>query len=196
MQPAPRIFVFFGLIATGKSTLAENWAKAHGLACYNSDRVRKDLAGLVPQTSQREQVDQGIYTKEFSQRTYDALLDLAAQEVKAGRSVVLDASYQSTAERERVRILADKFGIKAFFIHCVCPEPEMKRRMEERARDPLAVSDGRWEIYLRQKERFMAPTELAVDELITINTEQPLAVLLPLLTKYIEGLTCTRECMS
>lgn len=187
MQPQPRIFVFFGLIATGKSTLAENWAKAHGFAWYNSDRVRKDLAGIKPQTSQSEQVDQGIYTKEFSQRTYDALLDLAAKEIKAGRSVVLDASYQSAKERERLRSLAGVLGAKACFIHCVCPEPEMKRRMAERARDPLAVSDGRWEIYLSQKERFTAPTELAADELITINTEQPVAALLLLLNNQLEG---------
>jgi hypothetical protein len=54
----------------------------------------------------------------------------------------------------------------------------MKKRMERRARDPLAVSDGRWEVYIEQKKRFEPPVELAADELITIDTEAPVAVLL------------------
>lgn len=196
MQPQPRIFVFFGLIASGKSTLAEAWAKAHSIAAFNSDRVRKDLAGLLPQTSRKEQVDQGIYSQEFTRRTYDALLDLAAQEIRAGRSVALDASYQSTEERQRVRDLGKKLGARACFVHCLCPEPEMRRRMEERARDPQAVSDGRWEIYLRQKERFEVPRELASGELLVINTDRQVAELLLILNKQIEELACTRECMS
>ncbi|MDH3922269.1 MAG: hypothetical protein OES28_05570, partial [Desulfobulbaceae bacterium] len=59
-----------------------------------------------------------------------------------------------------------------------CSEVEMKRRMDERAQDPAAVSDGRWEIYLEQKKRFEPPDELAVPELIIINTQAPLEDLL------------------
>ena len=42
-----RIFVFFGLIASGKSTLAEHFAKRYHLPYYNTDRVRKELAGII-----------------------------------------------------------------------------------------------------------------------------------------------------
>ncbi|OGR06008.1 MAG: hypothetical protein A2511_04255 [Deltaproteobacteria bacterium RIFOXYD12_FULL_50_9] len=188
--------MFFGLIAAGKSSLAAAWAQQSGFVWLNSDRVRKDLAGLPPRASRLESVDQGIYSQEFTRRTYDALLEQGAGEIRASRSVVLDASYQSMAERQRVRDLAGRLGVRVCFILCVCPESEMERRMAERARDPLAVSDGRWEIYLRQKERFEAPTELSTAELITINTEQPVTELLPLLKKRIEVLTCTLECMS
>ena len=47
----------------------------------------------------------------------------------------------------------------------------MKERIAIRAQDPNAVSDGRWEIYLKQKERFKHPDELDSSELITINTD-------------------------
>ena len=40
---SPQIFVFFGMIATGKSTLAKMWAKAHEMIYYNSDVIRKEL---------------------------------------------------------------------------------------------------------------------------------------------------------
>jgi len=54
----------------------------------------------------------------------------------------------------------------------------MKHRMDARERDPAAVSDGRWEIYLKQKKRFEPPDELAAQELIIIDTQAPLEELL------------------
>ena len=40
--------VFFGMTASGKSTLALAWAKRCQAPYYNTDRVRKELAGLQP----------------------------------------------------------------------------------------------------------------------------------------------------
>ena len=116
-MPKPNnIWVFFGLIASGKSTLAGKWAARHGMMYLNSDRVRKDIAGISPIAGRKESLDQGIYSREFSRCTYDALLTMAEQECLAGRPVVLDASYQSLAERNRVRDLAARLGVDVFFI--------------------------------------------------------------------------------
>ena len=93
------LYVFFGLIATGKSTLAEAWAESLHLPYYNSDRVRKQLAGLNEETSRPEEFNQGIYSKKFSRQTYTALLERAALHLQQGVSVVLDASYQAKEER-------------------------------------------------------------------------------------------------
>jgi len=79
---AGRVLVFFGMIATGKSYLAAAWAKRHGCSYYNSDRVRKELAGLVPESRQGVAVDQGIYSRDFSRKTYDRLLLLAEKDLE------------------------------------------------------------------------------------------------------------------
>ena len=68
--------------------------------------------------------------------------------------VVLDGSYSRRADRERVRSMAAGMGVRCVFIFCTCSEKEVRRRLELRARDPEAVSDGRWEIYLHQKQTF------------------------------------------
>jgi len=174
----PVIYVFFGMIATGKSTLAMAWAKYKQLQYYNSDRVRKELAGIRPTESQRSTVDTGIYTGEFSQKTYQALLEKAEKLLLQGDSVILDASYQLERDRQDVRALAKHLYSRVCFIYCQCSEDEMKRRMSLREQDPAAVSDGRWEIYLKQKQRFELPVELTASELITIDTRAPLADLL------------------
>ena len=172
------LYVFFGMIATGKSTLASAWARHKHLQYYNSDLVRKELAGINPAKSQRDTIDTGIYTKEFSQKTYKALLGKAETQLQQGDSVILDASYQYASDRQNVRDLAKNLHCQVYFIFCQCSEIEMKLRMSKREQDPAAVSDGRWEIYLKQKQRFEPPDELADSELITIDTQAPLENLL------------------
>ena len=179
----PVLYVFFGMIATGKSTLAQAWARHKALNCYNSDRVRKELAGMKPTESQRQTIDTGIYTREFSQKTYSALLKKAEARLQGGESVILDASYQYARDRLDLRALARNLQCRVYFILCRCSEIEMKRRMDAREQDPAAVSDGRWEIYLKQKKRFEPPDELAAPELIIIDTQAPMEELLGELDK-------------
>jgi uncharacterized protein len=167
------IYLFFGFTATGKSTLAEAWARKHNLAYYNTDLIRKNLAGLPPTSRQREAVETGIYSREFSRRTYEDLLEKAEREVRNGKGVVLDGSYQKREERQRVRQLAQNYLVPIFFVLCTCPEPVLRSRLSRRARDPAAVSDGRWEIYLQQKARFEPPTELTPQELVLLDTGEP-----------------------
>jgi uncharacterized protein len=187
MSADGQVLIFFGMIATGKSYLAAAWASKHGYPCYNSDKVRKELAGIAPESRQAVGEKQGIYAPEFSRRTYDQLLFLAEQEliVAPDAVVVLDGSYQVRGERERaLQRLSTK--ARVLFVHCLCPENVMRQRMEQRQLDPLAVSDGRWEIYLQQKKRFEMPVELTPGQLLTVNTNQPLGVLLTLLDERIE----------
>jgi predicted kinase len=168
------LYVFFGLIASGKSTLAAQFARTYDLAYFNTDRVRKELAGLDSSSRQPDQFNQGIYSAEFSRKTYLAMLDLAAAEIRSGRNgAVLDGSYNRRDERVRVLELADTLDAGCVFIECVCSDEVVRKRLELRARDPLAVSDGRWEIYLVQKEQFQPPVELEPSRLITVDTDQP-----------------------
>jgi predicted kinase len=174
----PVIYVFFGMIATGKSTVSQSWAWHKQLRCYNSDWVRKELAGMNPTESQRESADSGIYAKESSRKTYKTLLERTEARLKQGDSVIVDASYQYADDRQDVRKLAKDLNCQVYFILCQCPEPEMKRRMDLREKDPAVVSDGRWEIYLKQKKRFEPPDELSASELIILDTRTSLEELL------------------
>ena len=83
-QRTPEVFVFFGMIATGKSTIAQAWSWQEQLRCYNSDWVRKELAGVDPTSPHHELMEQGIYTKEFSIKTYATLHERAATRIRQG----------------------------------------------------------------------------------------------------------------
>ena len=168
----PTLYIFFGLIASGKSTLAELFAATQGLPYYNTDRVRKELAGIATNERRPDGMGQGIYTPEFSERTYQAMLDSAAQDFKTGATgVVLDGSYSKAADRHKVSELASTLTLQIRFILCSCSEQETKRRLSLRAQDPNAVSDGRWEIFVQQRTTFEQPAELLPHQITHIDTE-------------------------
>jgi predicted kinase len=167
----PEILVFFGLIASGKSTLAEAIARSEGMLYLNTDRVRKKLAGIDATERRPDALGQGIYSPEYTERTYQAMLDAAKEQVRQGGSVVLDGSYSRRKNREGVLECGRQTGAAVYFILCSCSDQEVRRRLELRARDPLAVSDGRWDIYLKQKKSFEQPDELEDSQLLILNTE-------------------------
>ncbi len=183
-QPENLLVVFFGMVATGKSYLASAWADRYDLPYYNSDRVRKELAGLSPKSDQLEEVDQGIYTPEFSRRTYDTLIEQARAHFNTDKQacVVLDGSYQSFDERE---LLRKEFAsrVRLVFVHCFCAEEVIRKRLEKRASDPDAVSDGNWKIYLSQKKRFQPVMDS--EHIIELDTDAPIADLVKQVTTEI-----------
>jgi predicted kinase len=168
----PTIYIFFGLIASGKSTLAALFAEKHKATSYNTDVVRKELAGLAANARRPDGMGQGIYTPEFTAKTYQALLEYAERDLEQGAcSVVLDGSYSRYDDRRQVLELADRIQAGIVFILCTCADNEVKRRLDLRAQDPDAVSDGRWEIFVRQKEKFEFPDELRSNQLFQLDTE-------------------------
>lgn len=180
----PDLYVFFGLSGTGKSTVASAWAKNHQLPFYNSDRVRKKSVAKIP-TDERhwEPFGQGIYSRQQTLTTYRALACLAGKHLMQGESVILDATYRDREERLRLLELAREAKANVHFILCTCSEQEIKKRLTQRARIETQVSDGRWEIYLKQKERFASTGELDQDHLMVLSTDRSIPELLDELDK-------------
>lgn len=180
------ILVFSGMTASGKSTLAQACAHRWQAPHYNTDRVRKELVGLAATTPCPDAPGQGIYTQHLSEQTYERLLQRAEEALRSGKTalVVLDGSYGSRAERERVRQRAEKLGVGVRFLYCRCSERETRRRLQQRAQDPQAVSDGRWEIYQHQLKSFELPLATETD-VLTLDTEASVETLLAQLSDIL-----------
>jgi predicted kinase len=126
--------------------VAAGVAAALDLPVFSSDRVRKEQAGLAPETPQRVAYGTGIYSTAGNQRTYQALADLARQALTHGQSVLLDASFARQAERQRIATLAQEVGVDFFVLACHASEAVLRQRLEQRERVPETISDGRRDI--------------------------------------------------
>ncbi|MEZ0328571.1 MAG: AAA family ATPase [Dissulfuribacterales bacterium] len=167
-----KLYVVYGLSGTGKTTVANLLASMAGIPVYHSDVVRKELIAGIPASERHiEAFGEGIYSKDISRKTYLALARLAARHLVIGEDVVLDATYTEPLERKGLLDIVRHCHAKPVFLHTTCSESEVKRRLANRLNQPQEASDGRWEIYLRQKERFMHKEGLEELPVEVISTE-------------------------
>jgi uncharacterized protein len=122
-----------GLPGTGKSALAGTVAAQLGFTVLNSDRIRKELAGLAAETSARAPYGCGIYTAEWTERAYAELLRRAVVLLANGESVIADASFISA--RQRTAAAAAAAGVSADLVQlrCTASRDLAARRMSARA---------------------------------------------------------------
>ena len=95
---------------------------------------------------------------------------MAEGKLREGKSVIIDASYKRREEREKAQRAASELGADFFVIECVCPEAEIRKRLEMRMTETGEPSDGRWEIFASQKTGFEAIEEFSQDRHIVIDT--------------------------
>jgi predicted kinase len=142
----------------GKSTLADQLSFELGLKIFNSDIVRKQLAGLSPATSVRDSFGEGLYNTERNHETYRQLVLLAQHELESRRSVIIDASFSKAVERARFENLASTHKADFIILFVQCDPKEQNNRLKERS-NKQSVSDGRIELLEQQRQVFEPPDE-------------------------------------
>jgi len=153
----PTLFITCGLMGSGKSSLAGQLAFELGVACFNSDTIRKRLAGIQPDTAVTEAYAAGLYDRTTSDATYAELLRLAETELAAGRSVIVDASFMRRKDRSLCAALAGRYSARFAILHVTCGDAENRRRLTERSAKGSSISDGRVELLDQQQQRFEPP---------------------------------------
>ncbi|MFD7921292.1 AAA family ATPase [Streptomyces sp. NPDC059740] len=133
---AVRLTLVGGLPGSGKSTLSGALANRLGAALLSSDRLRKELAGIPPERSAAARYGEGLYTPEWTARTYATLLDRAATLLSAGESVVLDASWSDARQREAAAQVAERAGADLVALHCHVSSDVSAARLRRRAPGP------------------------------------------------------------
>jgi uncharacterized protein len=157
----PSLLVVMGLPASGKTTLVRALAGRLGLVHVSSDVVRKELAGLRPTERRRDRFGEGLYGPAASRRTYATMRRRAARWLRRGRSVVLDATFGSPAERAALGALARRLGATLLVVECRADEAELRRRLLGREWEGTTASDARSEIWSELRAAYAEPRELA-----------------------------------
>jgi aminoglycoside phosphotransferase family enzyme/predicted kinase len=167
-----RLVLIGGVPASGKTTLARAVAHATGWSLLRSDVVRKELVGLQPRDRADAPLDEGIYTRSTGDRTYAELLARARQELEAGASVILDASWAEAARREAASAVAAQTASELVELECRAPEAVRRERAAARAARADDASDVGPELAALLDARFAVWPEA-----VKVDTERdPVAV--------------------
>jgi aminoglycoside phosphotransferase family enzyme/predicted kinase len=149
----PLLFVVCGLTGTGKSTIAGKISIDYHGKIINTDIVRKDIANINRYEPHHDAYTTGLYTPKKIDMTYKAVMEKAQKTLLTHGICIVDATFQKRKFRDMVRKVARMTKAHLLFIRCICKEKEIKQRLENRLKKK-SVSDGRWDIYLQQKESF------------------------------------------
>lgn len=151
----PCLVLVGGLPGVGKSVLACHLNDA-GFSWVRSDVVRKRLAGLEPTQSGKADFGEGLYTTEWSDRTYAACLEQTDALLREGRRVVVDATFIRALRRRPFIELARRLSVPVQIMLCDAPAELVKARLDARTGDP---SDADWTTHLQARDRYEEPTD-------------------------------------
>jgi aminoglycoside phosphotransferase family enzyme/predicted kinase len=168
----PMVVAVGGVIASGKSTVAEAIAEQMSCPVIDADRTRKHMLG-VPETRRLDETAwSGAYDRSVTRRVYEEVMREAGVVLASGRSVVLDASFRSVQMRKDARALAHAHALPFLFVECHAGRATCLARLEERAKG-AAVSDGRAAIFDDFCRAFDPVLELTDAEHAVVDTSRP-----------------------
>jgi uncharacterized protein len=169
----PAVVAIGGVIASGKSVIANRLSTELSAPVIETDRTRKSVLGVNALRPLHEPPWSGVYSADFSDRVYDELFRRAGVVLASGRPVVLDASFRSAPLRRMARDLATAHGVPFRFIECRAT-PEVCRQRLAAREGQQTVSDGRLAIFDAFCARYEPPVELQADEHLVLDTTKPI----------------------
>ena len=129
----------------------------------------------------------GIYTPQWTERTYSECLRRAEALLFEGQRVVVDASFVAESNRRRFLDLAVRSGVPGVLLLCHADPSVVRTRLESRRDD---ASDADWTIYLEAARRWEEPgpdTRGTVREIDT-GADAPVALARALEILHEQGL--------
>ena len=135
-QERPRLVAIGGRSGTGKSTvsaaLAPYVGSLIGARVLSSDRVRKRLHGVAA----LDRLPPGAYQPDASAKVYETLWGQAARLIASGCTVMVDAVFDRSADRDAIEAVAIAAGIRFDGFWLDASLDLMTKRIQDRKDDP------------------------------------------------------------
>jgi uncharacterized protein len=172
----PALLLTCGYSGSGKTWLSRSLAAELPALHLRSDVERKRLAGLGAMDDSRSPLDGGIYTPEYTRRTYDRLRDCAEDSLRGGEGIIVDAAFLRRDERERMLDLAGRLGLRAAILHCVAPDEVLRERVGRRSMSANDASEAGLATLQRQPGFWEDFGKAELERIVTVDTTAPDAV--------------------
>lgn len=191
-QPKPtQLLIAHGYSGSGKSTFSAQIAENLGIIHLRSDIERKRLI-YKPEQGQSQKsanngVNQGLYTPDNVLLVYRRLVELASSLLDAGFSVLIDAAFLQSRQRELFAELAAEKQVDFVILDFCAPEQELKRRISERQQSANDASEATLAVLKHQLKTAQAFSAKELDKVIQIDTCATDALNKLLQSKHLSG---------
>lgn len=166
----PCVIVVFGVIGTGKSTVAGMISNELGANVYSSDRTRKEITGRKPTERDRQGFDKGIYSSDITEKTYTEIINRGFDNLGYRGVSVIDATFSKKKYRKQALEEAKKTDTQCFFIETTIPDEIIKKRLIDREKEGTSVSDAGVDLLDRFRKGYEKPEELDDSIYIKVDT--------------------------
>lgn len=163
-----KLIISHGFSGSGKSTLMAELSENIDAIHLRGDIERKRLYGYFAEQSSESTLKQGLYTAEASQKTYDYLAECAQGILKAGFSVIVDATFLELKHRQRFKNLAIECKSDFIIIDVQASYETLCERIKLRQAD---ASEATLEVLDHQRQWAEVLTTDEQFDVISVDTE-------------------------
>ncbi|MGO9514808.1 MAG: AAA family ATPase [Steroidobacteraceae bacterium] len=172
-RPSPTLFIMHGLSGSGKSWLSARLAMQLGTVRIRSDVERKRLAGTETSAGEGAGFEKGVYTPQFSQRTYARLIECAESCLEGGADTIVDAAFLKGADRRSFHDLAVRHGVRYLIISCEANHLVMEQRIARRRQLHTDPSEAGIEVLIHQSQTLEPFEANEGPHVVAVDTVEP-----------------------
>lgn len=166
----PLVLVIMGRIASGKSTLAHALGGELDWPVISSDRIRKELAGVPPTIRLPDRERRQLYSERMTDRTYSTMCSTALRQVRAGKSVILDATFSRRKWRRELERHFSGRDACLRFVEVRASDAAIKAHLRRRSRRFDEISDARIDDFTKLTGSYERPDELPHEKCVRVST--------------------------
>ncbi|MEP1647728.1 bifunctional aminoglycoside phosphotransferase/ATP-binding protein [Rhodopirellula bahusiensis] len=146
LRESPRLWITHGFSGSGKTTLSETVVQRHEAFRLRSDIERKLSFGLSPTDRPSADVRSKMYDSDSNEKTYARLSELASDVLRAGYSVIIDATFLKRTDRQRFHDLAQRNGVAFAILDCHSDPQTLRQRIADRIERDDDASDADFKV--------------------------------------------------
>lgn len=166
-QPRERqLFITYGLSGSGKTFGSQKIVDQRGAIRIRSDVERKRATNTNGLSTANNQTEPNNYSDQAKQTIYDQLLALAKQILTAGFSVIVDATFLRSENRNHFKRLADEFDVPFQILVFDADVETLEQRIRDRQKAGKDQSDADVDV-LHQQLRDRDPLTSTEQQFIT-----------------------------